>query len=162
MEVVTINRHVKILASIHIIMGGGLLLVAVAQLASVFFAGPEHTHTMPFLLGLFSWLAIGLFIPSLAGGIGLLRKKRWARVLIIFLSMGFLFAVPGGTPLGAYGLWALVKRETEPVLAPRAALLSRIDQTRRGSLLAMLSGGRLLTGERRRFSPRTLWGSNGD
>src|SRR5215471_21586349 len=79
-EVASTNRHVKILAWIHIVMGGGLLLVAVALLASVLFEGPEYAHTLPFLLGLFSWLAIGLFIPSLAGGIGLLRKKRWARV----------------------------------------------------------------------------------
>ena len=139
MDVATINRHVKILAGIHIVMGGGLLLVAVALLASVFFEGPEYTHTLPFLLGLFSWLAIGLFIPSLAGGIGLLRKKRWARVLIIFVSVEFLFAFPVGTALGAYGLWALLKRETEPAFAPRPALSSRIYQPRRGLLLAMLS-----------------------
>jgi hypothetical protein len=139
MEVVTINRHVKILAWIHVVMGGGLLLVAVALLASIFFEGPEYTHTLPFLLGLFSWLAIGLFIPSLVGGIGLLRQKRWARVLIIFVSMEFLFAFPVGTALGAYGLWTLVKRETEPAVAPRSALSSKIDLRKRGLLLAMLS-----------------------
>jgi WD40 repeat protein len=139
MEVVTINRHVKILAWIHIVMGGGLLLVALALLASVFVEGPEYTHTLPFLLGLFSWLAIGLLIPCLTGGIGLLRKKRWARALIIFVSVGFLFAFPVGTALGAYGLWVLLKRETEPALAPRPASSSRIDQPRRRLLLAMLS-----------------------
>ena len=32
MEVATINRHVNILAWIHIVMGGGLLLVAIALL----------------------------------------------------------------------------------------------------------------------------------
>ena len=138
-EVASTNRHVKILAWIHIVMGGGLLLVAVALLASVLFEGPEYAHTLPFLLGLFSWLAIGLFIPSLAGGIGLLRKKRWARVPIIFASVEFLFAFPVGTALGAYGLWALLKREIEPAFAPQPALSSRIDQPRRGLLLAMLS-----------------------
>jgi len=139
MEVVTINRHVKILAWIHIVMGGGLLLVALALTTTVFFARPEYIHTLPFLLGLFSWLTIGLFIPSLVGGIGLLRKKRWARVLIICVSVECLFAFPVGTALGAYGLWALVKREAEPAFAPRPALSSRIDQPRRGLLQAMLS-----------------------
>ena len=139
MEIVTINRHIKILAWIHFVMGGGLLLVALALLASVVFEGPEYIHALPFLLGLFSWLAIGLFIPSLAGGIGLLRKKRWARVLIIFVSVEFLFAFPVGTALGAYGLWALVKKETEPAFVSWPALSSRIEQPRRGLLLAMLS-----------------------
>ena len=74
-EVVTINRHIKILAWMHVAMGGGLFLVALALLASVYFEGPEYIHTLPFLFGLFTWLAAGLFIPSLAGGIGLLRKK---------------------------------------------------------------------------------------
>ena len=95
MDVATIKRHVKILAWIHIVMGGGLLLVALALLASVFFEGGDYTHTLPFLLGLFSWFAIGLFIPALAGGVGLLRKKRWARVLTIFVSVEFLFVFSG-------------------------------------------------------------------
>jgi len=114
-------------------MGGGLFLVALALLASVYFEGPEYIHTLPFLFGLFTWLAAGLFFPSLAGGIGLLRKKRWARILIIFVSLGFLVAFPIGTALGSYGLWALLKRETESTLASQPA------QPRRGLLLAMLS-----------------------
>ena len=132
-EVVTINRHIKILAWMHVAMGGGLFLVALALLASVYFEGPEYIHTLPFLFGLFTWLAAGLFFPSLAGGIGLLRKKRWARILIIFVSLGFLVAFPIGTALGSYGLWALLKRETESTLASQPA------QPRRGLLLAMLS-----------------------
>src|SRR5215469_15813414 len=138
-EVVTINRHIKILAWMHVAMGGGLFLVALALLASVYFEGPEYIHTLPFLFGLFTWLAAGLFIPSLAGGIGLLRKKTWARILIIFVSLGFLFAFPIGTALGAYGLWALLKRETGPAFASWPALTARIDQPRRGLPLAMLS-----------------------
>src|SRR5215472_3727973 len=109
-------------------MGCGLLLAAVALLASAFFEGPKYTHTLPFLLGLFSWLAIGFFLPSLAGGIGLLQKKHWARVLITFVSVEILFAFPFGTALGAYGLWALLRRETEPAFAPRPAISSRNDQ----------------------------------
>jgi hypothetical protein len=52
-------------------------------------------------------------LPSLAGGIGLLQLKSWARILVIVLSALHLFAVPFGTALGIYGLWALLKPETE-------------------------------------------------
>ena len=50
-EVVTINRHIKILAWMHVAMGGGLFLVALALLASVYFEGPEYIHTLPFFSG---------------------------------------------------------------------------------------------------------------
>jgi len=137
-------------------MGGGLLLVALALLASVFFEGPEYIHTLPFLFGMFTWLTTALFIPSLAGGIGLLRKKRWARILIIFLSVELLVAFPIGTLLGAYGLWTLLKAETESPVASGPTLSILVHHPRRNLLLAMLSvaaafvlvigGGFLLSG----------------
>ena len=58
-------------------------------------------------------LVIAIFsVPALIGGIGLLKYKEWARVLIIVMSAINLIHFPLGTALGIYGIWALTKDET--------------------------------------------------
>jgi hypothetical protein len=46
-------------------------------------------------------------VPALAGGIGLLRGRTWARVIILLLSLVMLFFFPIGTILGGFGIMAL-------------------------------------------------------
>jgi hypothetical protein len=55
-------------------------------------------------------------IPSLIAGIGLLNRKRWARILAIILAILALSSFPIGTAAGIYTLWVLTQRETEQLL----------------------------------------------
>jgi len=57
---------------------------------------------------MFFWLGTMLLLPSVIGGLGLLRGKQWARVVMIIVSIEFLFGFPVLTPLGVYGLWVLL------------------------------------------------------
>lgn len=69
-------------------------------------------------------VAIILFLvclPSIIGGIGLLRGKNWARILIIVVSFLNLSAFPLGTALGLYGLWALWGKNNLKNPAPAAS-----------------------------------------
>lgn len=131
-------RHLKILAWIHVVMGGGVLLLGIAILVDVLLQRPYSSYAVGFIFGMFLWLS-ALFIPSLVGGLGLLRTKRWARFLIIGVSVEFLFAAPIGTALGAYGLWTLLNRETESIFGTQPAWQFSIDHRQRGLLLAMVS-----------------------
>jgi hypothetical protein len=61
--------------------------------------------------------AISLFIlilsvPGLIGGIGLLQRRRWARVLLLIVGALSLLNIPFGTAVGVYTIWALTHRET--------------------------------------------------
>ena len=67
-------------------MGGGLLLLGIAILIGILLDKPRSDDTVGFVAGLLCWLLVAFLIPSLAGGIGLQRKKRWARFLIILLG----------------------------------------------------------------------------
>jgi len=67
-------------------------------------------------------IAVGLFLFLLAvtltgiiAGVGLLRFRPWARILTIVLSALNLMNFPLGTLVGAYGLWVMLSRETEPL-----------------------------------------------
>jgi len=51
-------------------------------------------------------------IPSLIGGLGLLKLKSWARYLVLVLGFLNLPGIPVGTALGIYTIWVLLKDET--------------------------------------------------
>jgi hypothetical protein len=57
------------------------------------------------------WLCVG--VPGIITGIGLLKFKRWSRILGIVLSAIRLIQIPIGTIIGAYGLWVLFHKDTE-------------------------------------------------
>jgi hypothetical protein len=52
-----------------------------------------------------------LSIPGIIAGIGLLKRKEWARILTLILSVLDLVNFPLGTAVGAYSIWALVQPE---------------------------------------------------
>ena len=54
-----------------------------------------------------------LSLPGIIGGVGLLKRHPWARILTIVLSVLHLINVPFGTLLSLYGLWVLMARDTE-------------------------------------------------
>jgi len=49
---------------------------------------------------------------NLIGGIGILKRKNWARYLAMVLSVLDLFNFPIGTAFGIYCIWVLAKDET--------------------------------------------------
>ena len=117
--------HVKLLAWLNIIWGGfialgGLLtfliLGGIAGIVGATGRNDDSVLAVPILGGIGGIIFLVLLIlalPSLVGGIGLIQFKPWARIVMIILSALHLFAVPFGTALGIYGLWVLLKPETE-------------------------------------------------
>ncbi|RJR27805.1 MAG: hypothetical protein C4574_05770 [Candidatus Latescibacterota bacterium] len=66
-------------------------------------------------------IAIVVFALSalcVVGGVGVLKRKNWARYLTMVLSVLDLFNFPIGTALGIYCIWALVHDDTERLFAP--------------------------------------------
>lgn len=116
MERHVFEKHVKILAILHIVyaaigMIGGLMLVmslAGIGLIPLFDSGEMATlailSVLSALIGAFFLLS---FLPSLIGGIGLLGRRRWARILLLVTSGLNLLAFPIGTALGIYAFWVL-------------------------------------------------------
>ena len=89
-----------------VIAGGGLLsgeLKAITITASV-------GSTIAFFLALVS-------IPGIIGGIGMLKRKSWARILVMILGFLNLLNIPIGTVVGIYTIWVLMKDETARLFA---------------------------------------------
>ncbi|HEY7820284.1 MAG TPA: hypothetical protein VIG29_18820 [Vicinamibacteria bacterium] len=124
------KQHVSILGTLYIVFGCLGLLGAFALL--LFFGGvagivgiaahedPDAAVAVPIVGGLGVGLAalVTLFsIPGLVVGIGLVKFRRWARVGGAVLSAINLVNFPLGTAIGAYGLWVLLSKESEPLFA---------------------------------------------
>ncbi len=51
-------------------------------------------------------------VPDIIAGIGLLKRKSWARILALILACIDLIFIPIGTIIGIYCVWVLVHDET--------------------------------------------------
>jgi uncharacterized membrane protein (DUF2068 family) len=56
-------------------------------------------------------------VPSIVGGIGLIKRWSWARYLVLILSVFSLTNVPVGTATGVYSIWVLMHDETAELFA---------------------------------------------
>jgi len=100
---------VVVLAWVHIVLGaaglaiGGLFCLQL-WLVPDWLADFALAFAVPIVL----ILSTVWFVPGLVGGIGLLRGKSWAHILIFLLSILMVFIFPLGTVLGGFGFVALV------------------------------------------------------
>ncbi len=114
------EQHIKILGIMNIAWGaisalGGLAILILfggAYLIMEIVSRQQSTAAtaLPFIAMIgaaISLLLLLLSAPSIIAGIGLLRRKSWAKTLAIVLSVLHLFNIPLGTALGIYGLWVL-------------------------------------------------------
>ncbi|HOK46637.1 MAG TPA: hypothetical protein PLA43_19950 [Bryobacteraceae bacterium] len=117
------TKHVRILATLHIIFGSLGILAAVAVVllfggvAGVlkFSGDPDAAVAVPILGligGVFLFFTAILAISGIVAGLGLLQYREWARILTIVLSALHLVNVPFGTALGVYGLSVLLQDRT--------------------------------------------------
>ena len=114
------ETHTNVVAWLHIILSVlGLLAVAFVMLVFVgiglLLAATEGSEAMGILAVIGTLIGTFLFlvsVPGLVGGIGLLKRQNWARILVLILSVLQLFNVPFGTAVGIYSLWALTREET--------------------------------------------------
>ena len=121
------TQHVSILGTLYLLFGilglvGALvLLVMVGGLAAIagFSAGEDAAVAVPVL----STVAGGLFLitslmalPSFVVGLGLLKRRSWARVAGLVLSVLNLPSFPIGTALGIYGVWVLASEQARTSL----------------------------------------------
>lgn len=117
------QQHVKILAILHIVLGGlgvlaALIVMAVfgglAGLVNFTDSGQDAVFGSA-VLGLIgaavTIVVLVLSVPGLIAGIGLLTFQPWARILTIVLSALELPGFPIHTALGIYGLWVLLSDE---------------------------------------------------
>jgi hypothetical protein len=126
------DTHLKVLGVLQIAMGClslcaaiVILFVLLGGVGALGFSGdPDAQAALP-LVGFVGTsivtLLVVLSLPGIVTGIGLLRRRPWARIIGIVLSVLSLMAIPFGTIVGVYGLWVLFSKDTERLFEAAAA-----------------------------------------
>lgn len=123
-ELWLMEDHVNIVAALYIGFGAlGILAAAIIFLAVVgggFLSGDMDAIAITTSVGSAIALVISLFsIPGIFGGVGLIKRRSWARILVIVLGVLNLPLIPIGTILGAYTIWVLMKEDTARLFGSR-------------------------------------------
>ncbi len=110
------QKHINIVAALQIgfsIFGilFAFLIYAILNLVGDFTDEPEANVILSIVANAIATVFIILAIPGIIGGIGLFKRKEWARILVLILSVLDLFHFPVGTAVGVYSIWALVQPE---------------------------------------------------
>jgi uncharacterized membrane protein len=115
------RKHITTLGILYIVFG--LLGILVAILFINALAGrapiPATTRFIFSTSGFGSVLAFffGIVsVPAIVGGIALLTRRSWSRILLLILGFLNLFNIPLGTILGIYTIWVLMNDEATRIL----------------------------------------------
>jgi len=112
------DKHVDIISILWIVSGslGILLAIFIFWLLWGITFIPNIGYEASYILRLIAtWVSIFLAVfsaPEIIGGIGLLRRKEWGRILVLVVSFFNLINFPLGTALGVYSFIILLKEET--------------------------------------------------
>jgi Ni,Fe-hydrogenase I cytochrome b subunit len=111
------EKHINVVASLQI--GLSILGLFIAGLLFTLFhliGDIANDHEAEIVLSIIAnvlmIVMVILSIPSIIAGIGLFKRKEWARILTLIISVLDLFNFPLGTAVGVYSIWAMVQPET--------------------------------------------------
>ena len=111
------EKHLTAVAALHVglsILGGLIGIFIFVVLTGI---GAATQEKEAFLILSTIGTGVGVFfivlsVPGIIGGIGLFKRKEWARILVLIISAIDLLNIPFGTALGIYSIWVLVQQDT--------------------------------------------------
>ena len=117
------EKHVTLVAVLNI--GFGILGVILAIfvligmiVANIYVEDYDARKIIPIAgTAVFLFLLI-TSIPEIIGGFGLLKRRPWARILILIVACLDLLWIPIGTIIGIYELWVLLQDKTVQLFNP--------------------------------------------
>ncbi len=115
-------QHVKIIAILSIILGSAMALLGFFLFAIIagsgVVSGEEEAMWVTGIVGTFvGGILLLLSLPAIIGGIGLLKNRGWARILILVVAALSLLNFPFGTAYGVYAIVVLMHDEVRPLFA---------------------------------------------
>jgi serine/threonine protein kinase len=121
----TVETHVNTIAYIKIAFGVLFVLIGIGLgILFIVLSGVAKNEGDLKEFKILSTVGGGMFVlfmvlsvPGIIGGVWLLKRKNWARILVIILGVLDLVNLPIGTVIGIYSLWVLMNKETVELFA---------------------------------------------
>jgi hypothetical protein len=116
-----VEKHITLAAALN--LGMGILGVLVAIFCFVFLVGIGVASGDPVaarILSIVGFVCAFFFmvtsVPQIIGGIALWKRRGWARIVLLVVSVIELLNIPLGTALGVYTIWVLIHDDTKRIL----------------------------------------------
>jgi len=111
------EKHINIVAAFQIGLSIFNLLIAfliftVLKLVGGFVDDANGAMILSLIADILAIVFIIISVPGILAGMGLYKRKEWARILSLVLSVIEIFSFPFGTAIGIYSIWALIQPET--------------------------------------------------
>jgi hypothetical protein len=121
------EKHVTLVAVINIGFGILGVMIAILMLIGMLVGIPyvedyEARKILPIVGTVVFIFILITSIPEIIGGFGLLKRRPWARILILIVACLDLLWIPFGTIIGIYELWVLLQDETAQLFKPASAV----------------------------------------
>ena len=111
------EKHITLVAVLNI--GFGILGILLAMfvligmiLGNMFIDDYDVRKILPIIGTVVVLFLLLTSIPEIIGGFGLLKRRSWARILVLVVACMDLLWIPIGTVIGIYELWVLLQDET--------------------------------------------------
>ncbi len=150
-QVSRMEKHITIVAVLSIFFGAlgiliGIVVFVVIAGGGLISGDPEAmsiTGIVATCIALFCFITSA---PKLITGIGLLKRRSWARILALILAILELLNIPIGTAIGIYVIWVLLNEETAKLFAHASAerkkqQAAQTKPNRRGLLIGLVVAG---------------------
>ncbi len=116
------DKHITLVAVINIAFGFLGIFIAFFLFVVLVGAGIISHDPEAMKITTIVGIAIALFllmtsIPEIIGGFGLMKRRPWARILVLIIACLDLLLIPIGTLIGIYELWVLLNEETVKIFA---------------------------------------------
>lgn len=111
-----IEKHVKVLAILHIIHSAIIGVIGIFLFLLLTFvgavSGDEDALLVLLIIGIVSIFIFMIFaVPGIVAGVGLLMKKNWGRILTLIIGFLKMLDFPLGTALGVYTAVILLRED---------------------------------------------------
>jgi hypothetical protein len=120
------EKHINIVAALQIGLSIFNLLIAflvftVLKLVGGFVDDANGATILSLIADILAIVFIIISFPGILAGMGLYKRKEWARILTLILSVIEIFSFPFGTAIGIYSIWALIQPEIVNMFNPSGA-----------------------------------------
>lgn len=110
------DKHLTLVGVFHIVYHAlgfvlGIGIIAFFSALGAITHDPQANAILATVGGVAGTIMIVVAIPGVIGGIALLRKQPWARILVLIVGAVDLLDIPLGTALGIYTFWVLMRDE---------------------------------------------------
>ncbi len=111
------KKHIELIGILHIVYHSIGLIIALIVMIVIAGGGLVSRDELAIVVTLavamtIASMVIIFSVPGIIGGIGLLKMRPWARILILIMGFLALLEIPLGTALGIYTIWALMNDQT--------------------------------------------------